>query len=485
MLPLHAIPTEVIRKGFRPYRGFVTGLLIDLPPEDQTLRHYIGMPQSALGSAKSAELALDMTPVLEVFAKTFGYDLALLRMGNGDCGIEGHDWNLYGAKQRVPQVIRWRAFGGEALVFIGCDQFFRFARVVALADEAMAPQVAKVFEAIGSLNEQKSTVSVDRPAGDLLEKVLMDVDFGRFELSTTFWYALKDEKPTERQLEDLANLRFSCRTCLGLPRDGSAKLTQATLAKLRRSNQPGQRIALVNSDSDFAVVLRPEEPTPRYLLEQIYAQSVKDAERLMQGMMEPAFETQVERVQDFLFMEELSVTVGDPAENERAFALAYYIGRAEAGQMPSMNAMVLKTTFSREFRGTPAKSLLGTDSVKKLSGGDVMPGHDLIRMLISNVINDADLAICGIKEHFALKGRVVASDDLELQRDKHAPTAKAHMLEKPYTALYRGLPIRVMNNYVVGFEDGSEGLACDYYVDHQNQALHFVSLYRVKAPKTE
>ena len=51
MLPLHAIPTEVIRKGFRPYRGFITSLLVNLPQDDQALRHHLGRPLSALSAA--------------------------------------------------------------------------------------------------------------------------------------------------------------------------------------------------------------------------------------------------------------------------------------------------------------------------------------------------------------------------------------------------------------------------------------------------
>jgi hypothetical protein len=31
--------------------------------------------------------------------------------------------------------------------------------------------------------------------------------------------------------------------------------------------------------------------------------------------------------------------------------------------------------------------------------------------------------------------------------------------------------------------DDSEGLAADFYIDRQNQALHFVALYRVPAKK--
>ena len=34
MLHLNAIPTEVIRKGFRPYRGFMTTVAINIPDED-------------------------------------------------------------------------------------------------------------------------------------------------------------------------------------------------------------------------------------------------------------------------------------------------------------------------------------------------------------------------------------------------------------------------------------------------------------------
>jgi hypothetical protein len=55
-------------------------------------------------------------------------------------------------------------------------------------------------------------------------------------------------------------------------------------------------------------------------------------------------------------------------------------------------------------------------------------------------------------------------------------------LEKPYTAIFRGLPIRVTESIEVGHADDSEGLAADYYIDHQNQELHFVALYRVPAP---
>ena len=81
-------------------------------------------------------------------------------------------------------------------------------------------------------------------------------------------------------------------------------------------------------------------------------------------------------------------------------------------------------------------------------------------------------------DEFKLLGRVIPTDDLAQRQDMNPLRQRAVSLAKPYTALYRGLPIRVTESMVVGHADDSEGLAADYYVDHQNQALHFVSLYR-------
>ena len=481
MLPLHAIPTEVIRKGFRPYRGFATSISINLSQEDEPLRWRIGEPIGPLGAEKVAELALDVMPVFEVIAKLFGYDLQLLKAGNGDCGVEGHDWNRYGTQDRVPQVVRWRADGGEALLCIGTAPPSHAAQVVGLADKAMMPKLGQVFEAIGELRQPKSPTSIDRPAGNLLEKVMLDENYSHELLYSSLWCELLDDQPNDQQLDDMRKLRFSCRTGFGTPRGSRVRLPHHILEELRRTRVPGRRVALIGPKGETALVLQPGEPTPAFLIDQIYAASVLDAERAMHRMMSDTFETQVERVHYFLHDEELAVTVGDAAENERAFALAHFVSQGESGHFAVHFAPnVLKTTFSREFRSTPPKNLLGTQSVKKLYAGHVMRDRDLIELMIVKVHIEADRVLDGFKEPFELRGKVIASDDLELQRDKGPAAGKAHQLEKPYTALYRGLPIRVTDSFVIQHPDLAEGLACDYYVDHQNQALHFVSLYRVK-----
>ena len=144
---------------------------------------------------------------------------------------------------------------------------------------------------------------------------------------------------------------------------------------------------------------------------------------------------------------------------------------------------VLQTNFSQNFRSTPPKSLLGTGPINQLSGGHVIPSQDLIKRLIMATLEHAEQLLRRRNDEFKLLGRVIPSDDIAQQRDMNPMGTKACTLEKPYTALYRGLPIRVTESMEVAHQDGTEGLAADYYVDRQNQALHFVALYRVPAKK--
>jgi len=144
---------------------------------------------------------------------------------------------------------------------------------------------------------------------------------------------------------------------------------------------------------------------------------------------------------------------------------------------------VLQTAVSHNCRTTPPKSLLGTGAINQMSGGFVTPSQDLIKRVIMDTLEHAQLLLMRREEEFKLLGRVIPSDDIAQQRDMNPLGSKVVTLEKPYTALYRGLPIRVKDCIEVSRADDSEGLAADYYVDRQNQALHFVALYRVPAKK--
>jgi hypothetical protein len=484
MLPLNSIPTEIIRKSLVPYRGFLTKMLIDLPPEDEPLRGNVGQ-RDRLTGAKEADLALSVTPIYQVFADLFGYDPALLEVGNGDCGVPGHDWNIYGRKDRVPQVIRWRGFdGGEALLCIGASKHHYHVMVTGLANKQMAPKLALVFEAIGELTPDDKKATAEMPAGDLLHKVIMEAQVARNELTAGYWCSTEEGDPDEQQAAELKKLRFSSKFHHHF---GSGSYPYAVsrhrLAELSKAQQPGQRMVITHADAKVPLLFAQGEPIPETVLEQIYATSAEDAEKAMQEMLQPEFESREERLHNFLYDEGLAVTVGNPEENERAFALMFRIQAVERGMLRPMYREVLQTTFSQNFRSTPPKSLLGTGPINQMSGGHVIPSQDLIKRLIMATLEHAEQLLSRRNDEFRLLGRVIPGDDLAQQRDMNPMASKACTLEKPYTALYRGLPIRVMESMEVCRADDAEGLAADYYIDRQNQALHFVALYRVPARK--
>ncbi len=482
MLPLNSIPTEIIRKSFVPYRGFLTKMLIDLPPEDEPLRGNIG-ERDRLTGAKEADLALSVTPIYQVFADLFGYDPALLQVGNGDCGVPGHDWNIYGRKDRVPQVIRWRGFdGGEALLCIGTSQQHYFVMVAGLANKTMAPKLAQVFEALGELSHEQKKTTSEMPAGDLLHKVIMETDMARSELTAGYWCSTEEGDPDELQAAELKKLRFSSKLHYHF---GSGTFTYAVprhrINELSKAQEPGQRMIMTQADTRVPLLFAKGEPIPETIFEQVYATSVEDVEKAMQAMLTPEFESREERLHNFLYDEGLAVTVGNAEENERAFALMFRIQAAERGILRPLFRGVLQTTFSPNFRSTPPKSLLGTGPINQMSGGFVVPSKDLIKRLIEETLEHAERIILRRDDEFKLLGRVIPSDDIAQQRDMNPLGAKVGSLDKPYTAIYRGLPIRVTECMEVCRADDSEGLAADFYIDRQNRALHFVARYRVPA----
>jgi hypothetical protein len=484
MLPLNSIPTEIIRKSFVPFRGFITKLLIDLPPEDEPLRGNVGQ-RDRLTGAKEADLALSVAPIYQVFADLFGYDPALLQAGNGDCGVPGHDWNVYGRKDRIPQVIRWRGFdGGEALLCLGACHQHHFVMVTGLANKAMEPQLAKVFEAIGGLANDQKKATADLPAGDLLHKVVMETEMARFELTAGYWCSTEEGDPDELQAAELKKLRFSSKFHYHF---GSGtfpyQVPRRRIRELSKAQEPGQRMVMLQAETRVPLLFAKGEPIPETIIEQIYANSVEDVEKAMQEMLAPEFESREERLHSFLYDEGLAITVGNAEENERAFALMFRIQAVERGMLRPMYREVLQATFSQGFRSTPPKSLLGTGPINQMYGGHVIPSQDLIKQLIMATLEHAERLLSRRDDEFKLLGRVIPGDDLAQQRDMHPLSKKPLSLAKPYTAVFRGLPIRVTESMEVAHKDGTEGLAADYYVDRQNQALHFVALYRVPARK--
>lgn len=479
MLTLQSIPTEIIRKNFAPTRGFILALDVALAAEDRPLRRLAGATMSPLSSAKAAELVVDFDPLFQVFVDLFGYDLGLLRTGDGDCGIEGHDWNLFGRRDRTPLVIRWRMpAGAEAILAIG-DKHEGGADLylAGVANRAMEPHLAKVFAAMRELPAVNGEDTIDRPAGNVLQKLATP-----YTLTDSFGaglaYAGDKEGLTALAAAEIEQLRFSCVIGGRASHKVIGNLTAPRSRELRAGFEAGTRALTLTPEGRFALTFGPEEPIPATVIAAIHSQSVNDAERTMGLILRETFKRQAERVQDYLQNEGLDMNPGSVEEAERAAALRDAMHTfAEMADTVRLN---LKVTFSEDFQGTPAKMLLGTRPLPGLRGGQVMDSPDMLWQALFQAFREtADRLIDGGKPR-QLNARMIVSADKELERDHEAMRHRFEPLTAPYSTLVRGLPMRVTKSTLVWREDEDEGLACDYVFDATHRELHFVALYRAR-----
>ena len=212
MLPLNAIPTEVIRKSLVPYQGFVMPFEIDLTAKDRGMLCFTREQISRFDTPKQAELRIDPTPVFKIFADLFGYDLAALREGAGECGVPDHSWNTFGKPKGVPLVIRWQAFGGEAVICFGGITSSAYY-VVAVADKAITPHLLRVLKAFESTptNPYMPMDEVAASKGALKTKVSLGSSPLEYKfLSSTFSVREEDlDSGIDGLMRQLDDLRFA------------------------------------------------------------------------------------------------------------------------------------------------------------------------------------------------------------------------------------------------------------------------------------
>lgn len=479
MLPLQSIPTEIIRKTFEPTRGFILALDVALAPEDRPLRHLAGATMSPLSADKAGELAVDFDPLFQVFVDLFGYDLALLRAGDGDCGVDGHDWNLFGRRDRIPLVIRWRMpAGAEAILAIGDKhEGVSDLYLTGLANRAMEPHLAKVFAALRELPAVNGEDVINMPAGNVLQKLVTPYTLTD-SFSTGLAVAGEKQGLTALAEAELAQLRFSCAIGGRASHKVVGNLTAARRREVLADLAPGTRALTLTPEGRFALTFGPEEPIPGTVIAAIHAHSVKDAERTMGLILRESFKRQAERVQDYLQDEGLDMNPGSIEEAERAAALRHAMSTfAEMADEVRLN---LQVTFSEDFKGTPAKTLLGTRPLPGLRGGYVMNSPDMLWQALFQAFREtADRLLDGGKPR-QLNARMIVSADKEMERDHEAIRHRFESLATPYSTLVRGLPMRVTKSSFVWREDEDEGLACDYVFDATHRELHFVALYRAR-----
>lgn len=479
MLPLPSIPTEIIRKSFVPTRGFILALDVALAAKDRPLRPLSGATMGPLSAEKAAELIVDFDPLFQVFVDLFGYDLALLRAGDGDCGVEGHDWNLFGRRDRVPLVIRWRMpEGAEAILAIGdMPEGSADLYVTGVANRAMAPHLAKVFGSMRELPAVNEEDLIDLPAGNVLQKLATPITMMDF-FGTSLAYAGEKQGLTPLAESELAQLRFSCLINGRSNHRVLGNLSPARSRELLAGFAPGTRALTLTRTGRFALSFGPEEPIPATVIAAIHSQSVDDAERTMGLILRETFRRQAERVQDYLQREGLDVNPGNVEEAERAAALRDAMRTFE--EMADDVRMNLKVTFGDDFKGTPAKTLLGSRPLPGLRGGHVMNAPDMLWQAMFEAFRETTDRLFDGGRPRQLKARMIVSADKELERDHEALRSRIDKLATPYSTLVRGLPMRVKKSVLIWREDEDEGLACDYLFDQTHRELHFVALYRTK-----
>lgn len=495
MLPLTSIPTEVIRKSLVPYQGSVMPFEIDLTPRDRSGLSSIMEQISRLDTAKQAELRIDPTPIFKIFVDLFGYDLQALQAGGGDSGVPEHDWNTYGRPERLPLVIRWRAFGGEALLCFGGINAYQYY-VAAIADKAITPHLLRVLKALESIPFTKAHVPTEElAAGKVALKTKISLGSSPFEpklLSATL--SLRDEDVESGGgdlLNQLDDLRFSASW------QKIGRLSKSTalfrLTWHRRVNGHSGLPWLSEYMPDLALDFNAGDIIPAGLINHVRRASVADAEAVMQVIIGHEFVTREELTQRFLIEERLSVrqTILDPELAERQSLLwsiqdwsfrqvVDHIGRGGAINVH------LHAYFSRDFRQTIPAELVDTAPTQVFKNGEVDASQDVFLSVLQRAYHHTtELIEAGeYRERAMVKGEVIVTAIAEARYGRgNRQHVRVFDLDLPYFAVHRGLPVRV-GHTAIGWREGmTEALACDFHMDLHGGTILYAALRRVPIPK--
>ena len=493
MFPLKSIPTEVIRKEFQPAQGYITRIPLNISTQDT--QNAMAATINPLSHKAHGEFAISLDPFFKLFVKNFGYDLNLLREGDGDCGVEGHRWNVYGQMDRIPVVIRWRAFAGQAIFVLGSDMdtpyFGNQLTLAILADEAMHPHVLKVLnqlEPAPKTETKETTKAIAEHDVMVLVKNQMEMQSMIFSSSI----ALPDDcgRPPRNMMTVAEDFLFSCgwlnhyRSFPSLDIEKAPctiswihpKYWQRVRNNLFRQGiyQPVKMDVSLNFDS--------KETIPASILETLKRNSISDAEVIMENILRNSFKSHEEVMQDFS-ERETPLALLDHEERERSLSLNRIIwGHSNRLFTPFK---YFKVSFSRDFEKTPGKVLLGTGPLytKELEHHPRV-NDDILLTTICSCAHEADRQIRKKNqgEDTVLTAHFVMNPDEKRATDGYLVT-KFYEVKKPYLELCRGLPVLITHTCSCWRPGMSEALACDFYFDQHTSEIFYAGLYRVPAPK--
>lgn len=494
MLPLNAIPTEVIRNSLVPYQGFVMPFEIDLSPKDRAGLSYVREQITRLDPATQAELHIDPTPIFQVFVDLFGYDLAALREGAGECGVPDHSWNTFGKPKGVPLVIRWQAFGGEAVICFGGISSCQYY-VVAVADKAITPHLLRVLKAFESTPTNPYMPMDEVAASKGAVKTKVSLGSSPFEykfLSSTFSVREEDlDSGIDGLMRQLEDLRFSASWQKRGRLSKSTALLQ--LGWHQRVNGHSALPFTWEYMPDLMLDFNAGDIISAGLINHVRRASVDDAETVMQLIMSHEFVTREELTQRFIFSERLDVrqTILDPELAERQmllWSIQDWSFRQLDGNLGGGGVDVIRPRayFSMDFRRTIPAQLADTAPTQVMMNGEVDTSMDVLMSVLRRAYHHTkeliEEGVC--RDRALVKGEVIVTAIAESRYSQGCrQRVRVFELDLPYFAVYRGLPVRV-GHTAIGWREGmTEALACDFHMDIYTPSILYAALRRVPVPK--
>ena len=437
MLPLLAFPTQLVWDKFRPVRGFA--ITHANPDWDEAM-------DLASMTRKSA--------FFDVVAKEFGYDLGLLADGEGETGLSGHHWVVYGRQGAVPQLIRWTPGKGNVLISHdhGHPSLLRQGPWIVLqADRDAMPYAMRLVRALAA--QSCANLPFEAKVEEIVGRRVVDPHDRHGFSRVVVLYVIDPDKPVAESLSEEVSAYFHSADVEFLSPTMAAEKSGFDAMAI----SPGDRIFLLGAWDASPTVLhvRKEEPLPPSILRVLHHESIADTAGLMQLTLENRLnpdEDEMERSYEAMMAWRNLSNEAKLANDERLTTLT--------GLMDSWTkSRQVEVFFSEAFK-------YPMDPDHEMPRSDISPKGprlDLLAMGIELAIGD---------EFDPAPSRAGDFDFLELlakgvnrgfvREFLSGASVRYAILNRPHMAAFKGLPVKIEQELIVRRKHLPYGLAFQY-----------------------
>lgn len=504
--PLKGFPTEKTLKDLNPTRGMVITTSINVPPGDRSV-----LLQMEVGSFddpqvwKDGKVLVDAAPIFERIAEEMGYDPKLLAAGEGETGVPEHSWNTYADADACPLLVRWEAGDARLLLCIGLPmltgrivfQPTREAYVILLGNQAAGDIMKRVGLALEGLADGLKPCEAEVAVGNTLRKVKMEECGHYFDFQCRL--SVDAQKgPNAVRRADYLELMHS----VGLWLDDLTKPRPMHVFNLMDIEAEPETVRPVDGmaishlrDAKLRFTYSPEQPLSAEIRDLIHRQSVHDARRMMDWVLQksvvpvrtellsdgfgaqPAPELDIEIAERRQRHERLCEEAdGHPAEQDHRRMHVRPLAKMFKNQLP---------TLGSDFRHLPGHVLRGTGPDLTMKGGDLAQSWDLLDLLFAQLAELPKLfpAKGAARAGLSLSATIIAPAVADQYRNQSAAKHRIVTITNPFYGMHKGLPVRIDRSLTVWRTGDEEALAADFFYAPETRDLHVANLYRVPAPK--